>query len=199
VDGPTKFCMIGELHTRKNPWAAITAFQRLKAEHGDKFDAELHLKTTVPGIPLELGDLIPGIFVYDKYWHYDELIKWMHTMTCYVGPSRGEGNLKPPMEFMATGGTVIATNWSGPENWLHPDFTYALNYKLIPMDPHDADSPKDASADIEHLQELMWHVHTHRTEVADKGMKAAEWIRWSNGWDKCVGRVIKDLEARLTN
>jgi glycosyltransferase involved in cell wall biosynthesis len=195
--GPTKFCMIGQLHERKDPYVAVQAFSELKREHGDDFDAELHLKTNIVGLPPQLGEVIPGLFVHVDHWEYSRLIEWMHTMHCYVGPSKGEGNLKPPMEFMATGGTVIVTNWSGPENWLHPDFTYPLDYELMPVDPEQPEGPWEARASIEHLKALMWHVHTNRREASDKGIGAAEWIRWVSGWDKIIDRLVRDLEEAL--
>lgn len=193
MTGPTKFCMIGELHQRKDPFVAIEAFSELKYDKGDDFDAELHLKASNVSLPQELTGVVDGLYVYNEFWTYDKLLAWMHDMTCYVGPSRGEGNLKPPMEFMATGGTVIATYWSGPTNWLHPDVGYPLDYELVPMDKDDPDSPREARADKDHLKELMWHVHTNRREATDKGMRAADWIRWGSDWRKIMPRFIDSL------
>ncbi len=191
VDGPTKFCMIGELHQRKDPFLAIQAFHQLKVEHGDAFDAELHLKAANVTLPQELTGVIDGLYVYNEYWQYKKLIDWMHSMHCYVGPSRGEGNLKPPMEFMATGGTVIATFWSGPTNWLIKEAGYPLDFQLLAMDREDG--PREAYADLDHLKELMFHVHTHRQEARDKGQYAADWIRWSSDWNKIIPRFIESL------
>lgn len=193
TDGPTKFCMIGELHQRKDPFIAIEVFSQLKREKGAAFDAELHLKASNVSLPRELTGAVDGLYVYNEYWEYEKLIQWMHDMTCYLGPSRGEGNLKPPMEFMATGGTAIVTNWSGPTNWLTQDVGYPLNYELVNMDRSDPDSPREARADREHLKELMWHVHTNRIEARDKGVMAADWIRWSSDWRKIMDRFIPQL------
>lgn len=197
VGGPTRFVMVGELHQRKDPFVAIDAFRELKAEKGDDFDAELHLKTTIPGLHPQIEQWAPGVHVIHDYWPYDQLIEWMGTMTCYVGPSRGEGNLKPPMEFMATGGPVIATYWSGPENWLTPEVGYPLDYQLAHMVPSDPDSPREARADKDHLKQLMWHVHSSRREASEKGRAAAEWIREVADWAKIIGRLLGDLERDL--
>lgn len=198
TQGPTRFCMIGELHQRKDPFIAIDAFRELREEHGERFDAELHLKTSVVGLHPLIEEWSDGrIKIHVGIWPYEQLIEWMHDMTCYVGPSRGEGNLKPPMEFMATGGTVIVTNWSGPQNWLHPEFTYPLDYTLRPMNPNDPDSPREARASKQHLKELMWHVHTHRVEAAENGMHCADWIRGVASWQKLIRKLILDIEHDL--
>jgi glycosyltransferase involved in cell wall biosynthesis len=198
LDGPTRFVMVGELHIRKDPFVAIQAYQELRAEHGpEKFDAELHLKTTVPGLHKKLEEWSPGIHIYTEYWPYRQLLDWLATMTCYVGPSRGEGNLKPPMEFMAMGGPVIATNWSGPTNWLTAGNGWPLDYKLMPLDPADPDGPLEARASKEHLKELMWYVHTHREEARLKGDVAAEYIREVAHWGDIVDRLIVGIEEDL--
>ena len=197
VSGPTRFCMVGELHVRKDPYLAIEAFHQLKREKGADFDAELHLKTTVRGLPKQLESVVDGLYVHDDWWTYERLIRWMQDMHCYVGPSRGEGNLKPPMEFMATGGTVIVTNWSGPENWLHRDVGYPLNYRLGPVHPGEEDGPMEAKADLDHLKQLMWHVHTNRVEASRKGMLAAEWIRKVASWERIVRRAVRDFQEAL--
>lgn len=195
LTGPTNFCMVGQLSGRKDPFVAIQAFNELCNEKGASFDAYLHLKTNVPGLHPKLGEWNPRIVVLDALWPWKELIDWyasQHVMLC---PSRGEGNHKPPMEFMATGGTVIATNWSGPTNWLHKDAGYALDFKMMPMDHNDPDSPREARASKEHLKELMWHVHTNRAEAAQKGRIATEWIRQSMNWKRIIEKLIGELET----
>src|SRR5690606_30710961 len=59
TEGPTKFCMIGELHLRKDPFVAINAFHELTRETG--WDAELHLKTTSHGLHPKLNEWNPQI------------------------------------------------------------------------------------------------------------------------------------------
>jgi len=92
---------------------------------------------------------------------------------------------------------VIVTNWSGPQNWLHADFTYPLDYTLMALDPADPDGPMEARASKEHLKKLMWEVHTNRQDAANKGIQAAEWIRWVAGWEGIVTKLIRDLEEGL--
>ncbi len=192
VTGPTRFFMAGDLNMRKGPFIAVEAFSRLKDLHGDKFDAELHLKSSRARIHPKVAETYPGVVVMTGVWPWEKLLDYMLDMTCYVGPSLGEGNLKPPMEFMATGGTVIVTNWSGPTNWLHPDVSYPLNYELEPVVPG---SPAlQARPSVEHLMELMWRVHTNRAEAALKGEHAANWIRQVASWERIVEKLLSELE-----
>ena len=156
-----------------------------------------HNTNIAGGVHEKIAEWIPGIHIHRAHWPYEELIEWLTTMTCYVGPSRGEGNLKPPMEFMATGGTVIATNWSGPTNWLDEQVGYPLDYTLRPMNPNNPDSPQEARASKDHLKQLMWRVHTHREEATKKGLLSAQHIREVASWDTIIPQLVADIEQDL--
>src|SRR5688572_18233867 len=54
-----RFCMVGQLHQRKDPFVAIEAFRELKLEHPEFAPAELHLKTSVPGLHSKLEEYAP--------------------------------------------------------------------------------------------------------------------------------------------
>lgn len=188
---PMRFGMIGMLAGRKDPFLLLGAWKELKEERPE-FDAVLELKTSCAGIHPRAVEVYPDLVLYDRAWTGEKVRDWYHSLDVLISVSRGEGNNKPAMEFMATGGTVIASDWSGHHNWLHPAATYALRGELHPAG-HDPDGPLDFRADKEHLKELLWHCWTNRDEVENKGRVAEEWIRATLDWSKVVGRLEKIL------
>ncbi len=187
------FCMVGQLHQRKDPFVAIEAFRELKEEYPEEFEpAELHLKTTVRTIHPGLEQIIPKLRVHYATWSQDVLRAFYGTQHCMLAPSRGEGKNMPPLEFMATGGTVIATNWGGHTQWLTPAVGYPLDYTLVPDAPT---TPKcvSARASKDHLKSLMLHVLRNRAEAGRKGRTASELIPQMCSWPAVVDRLFTRL------
>lgn len=183
------FCVVGALHSRKDPFVAIEAFRQLKEERKEEFDgAELHLKTNVPGIHSSIERMVPKLRVHYTVWSADVLRSFYAKQHVLISCSRGEGKNMPALEFQSTGGVVIATDWGGHQQWLDERYAYPLDCVLRPVSP-DFPTTLNARASIEHLKELMWHTYTHRDEVAEKGRLAAEVIPMDRSWDT----VVKDL------
>lgn len=188
------FCMIGVLSERKNPFAAIQAFSELKNEHEDfnQF-ARLSLKTASPGLHSAMEDVYPGLRIFYDMWPVEVVKQFYSAQHVLLAPSRGEGKNMPALEFMSTGGTVIATDWGGHQQWLNPDYSYPLDYELVPADPRYPDT-LDASASVKHLKELMLHVFRNRNEAREKGRTAAQIIPALSSWDNVVQRLLLQLK-----
>lgn len=198
-----RFCMVGQLHDRKDPFLAIQAFRELKDELGDRFaGAELHLKNSMPGaLHPAMNEVYKGhkIRVYNEIWDKETLDIFYSQMHCLLAPSRGEGKNLPALEFQSTGGAVIATNWGGHTGWLNSDHAYPLNYELRPMDMYHPDT-LNARADINHLKELMLHVYENRDEAKRKGELASRVIPKSHSWENVVSRMLEivgDYDPKL--
>jgi glycosyltransferase involved in cell wall biosynthesis len=183
--GTFRFAMVGRLDPRKNPWAAIRAFGRLKDEHGEEFDAELHLKTTIPGlIPPQVGERWPGIHIHLEWWTPERMLEFYAATHCLLAPSTGEGKNVPALEAMTTGIPVIATDYGGHRGWLSPEYAYPLGWT-----PHEFAAGPAAQPDEDELAELMWHVYTHRDEARGKGEVAARVIPPAMSWASVVRRL----------
>lgn len=200
--GPMRFAMCGMLTGRKDPFTMLTAWRELKWEHPE-FDAILELKTSCPGLHpamLEAVDdetgrkLYPDVKLHLEVWSKAEVVRWMHDIDVMVSVSRGEGNNKPAMEFMATGGPVIATDWSGHQNWLHVDVAYPLRGTLVDTFG-DRPGVQDFRVDVEHLKETILHVWRHPEEARRKGERAARFVRQSLSWDVICQRLAHRLEV----
>lgn len=189
------FCMVGQLHTRKDPFVSIMAFKELKEENPEEFEpAELHLKTMTPGLHSAMEQWVPKLKVYYESWPEDVLKHFYSQMHVLCAPSRGEGKNMPALEFQSTGGPVIATNWGGHTGWLSSEYAYPLDYTLMPLD--DNPSVSNARADVQHMKRLMLHTFRNRAEVKHKGEIASEVIPQLMSWDAAVEnlyRKVRDL------
>lgn len=192
------FCMVGQLHERKNPFAAISAFQQLKIEHPEEFEpAELHLKTNIPGLHSSMEKVIPKLRVHYDVWPHEILEAFYAKQHVLLAPSRGEGKNMPALEFQSTGGTVIATNWGGHTEWLNSSYNYPLDYHDVPVP--NFPNTFYADADVEHLKELMLHVFRNRGEAKRKGELAAQMIPKLSSWDSVVERLLRQVSNTVPN
>jgi glycosyltransferase involved in cell wall biosynthesis len=179
-----KFGMVGRLDRRKGPWTAIEAFVALKDEHGEEFDAELHLKTTLPGLP-STGLQDKGVYVHAEWWPHQRLREFYETLHCLLAPSTGEGKNVPALEAQTTGVPVIATAYAGHMQWLTSEWGYPLEAGRDTYGHGVA-----AKVDPKVLADQMWHVYTHRTEARRKGELAARVIPPMCSWTHVVDRLM---------
>src|SRR5699024_907995 len=107
-----------------------------------------------------------------------------------VSTSRGEGNNKPAMEFMATGGTVIAPRWGGHENWMHRDATMEVDYTL----PLTEGGYRECEVDKESLKAALVAAWEDRAATTRRGVVAADWVRSSLGWPVVIDRLVQTIE-----
>lgn len=194
-DDRMKFLMVGMLAGRKDPFALLDVWRDLKKKRPD-FDATLHLHTLCPGLHPSMEKVYPDLTITGKALSREGLQKLYQSAHVYVSTSRGEGNNKPAMEFMATGGTVMATDWGGHQNWLMKDATYALPVSFAQSEG----APEhviDARVDRKALEARLLHCWENRAEVSRKGMEAAKWIRASHSWDLVAEKFGRELARVL--
>ena len=115
---------------------------------------------------------------------------------CFVLPTRGEGWGMPVLEAMACGLPAIATDWSGPADFLHEGVGYPLQVKQ--MVKARAKCPYYtgfdwADPDGEHLQALMRHAYEHPEEARAKGLAAAEEVAGRYTLEHAAERVKSRL------
>lgn len=188
---PLRFGMVGMLNNRKNPFAALYAWKAAK-ERDASFDAELEMKTSTPGLHPKIEDWAPDVKIHQGVWPKGTLVEWIMSLDVLLCPSRGEGMNKPAMEIQATGGTVIASDWGGHQNWLDDACAYRLDGQLV------WDAKMGAQwfeADVEHLTGLILRAHRDRDELADKCAKAPDHIRAGFSWEGVAENVIGTLET----
>lgn len=184
------FCMVGQLHERKDPWTAIEAFNELKMEYPEEFfGAELHLKTNIPVFHPMLEESVPRLRVHCDNWPQDVLLEFYKKQHVLLAPSRGEGKNLPALEMLSTGGTVIATNWGGHEMWMSKSHAVPLNYVLRPLDGGHPDC-LNARPDKDHLKSEMLRLYRDRAAAKMLGDAAARTIPAMCNWDSVLGRFF---------
>lgn len=193
------FCLVGALHSRKDPFVAIDAFRELKEEKGEAFEgAELHLKTNIQTLHPELENFVPKLRIHYAVWSNEVLKTFYSKQHVLISSSRGEGKNMPALEFQSTGGAVIVTDWGGHKEWLSENYGYGLDYVLRPVSP-EFPTTFNARASKDHLKELMWHAYTHRDEVEAKATLASEIIPEKCSWDSVVKNLFYALEDQVQN
>jgi glycosyltransferase involved in cell wall biosynthesis len=188
------FGCFGSFSPRKGIDVLLRAFQ-------DEFSPRepVHLVLKNADAPPAYEIWHPRVTVFSSRLKPRALLGFLRGLDAFVLPSRGEGLGLCGLEAMATGLPVIATDWSGPAEYLDPADSYPLAYRLV--DVHDLESNgvrysgQWAEPEYEHLRHLLRWVYEHPGEAAEKGRRAAERVhaRWT--WDRTVREMCADFDA----
>ncbi|KAJ6690634.1 hypothetical protein OIU85_006845 [Salix viminalis] len=137
------------------------------------------------------------IYVVDTHIAQVDLPRVYKAAHAFVLPSRGEGWGRPLVEAMSMSLPVIATNWSGPTEYLTEENSYPLQVDRMskvmegPFEGHLWAEPS-----IDKLQLLMRHVITNVAEANMRGRRAREDMirRFS---PHIVSGIVTDLIGNL--
>jgi glycosyltransferase involved in cell wall biosynthesis len=186
---------------RKNPFALITAFEKIFKSNSD---AVLLLKISngdhSPVLYSKLLDIIEcnkNIKLIN--WSLDDtqLSMFYSAIDCYVSPHRAEGFGATLAEAMLAEKPVIATNYGGCTDFLHEEHSYPVKFSLIPIDKQVGPYLKNyiwAEPDFIHLSERMVEVYENRDEASSKGVLAKIYIQ--NNYSADV--VSKSVKRRMS-
>ena len=134
---------------------------------------------------------------------HEELMRdFFQQIDCFVFPTRGEGWGLPITEAMATGVPAIATNWSGPQEFMQEDDGYLLDHTMSDATAFSNDVYKEncgqwAEPSKEHLIHFMRHAYNNREEVRDKGARAAKRMKRDFPWEKKISMYLDALNKHL--
>jgi glycosyltransferase involved in cell wall biosynthesis len=119
-------------------------------------------------------------------------------MDAFVLPSRGEGFGLTGLEAMATGLPLIATNWSGPVEYLDPADSYPLSYELVDAEGIEVLGVRYfgqwAEPNYEHLRNLMRWIYEHPEEAREKGRLASLRVSKEWTWDRVARQLCHELD-----
>jgi glycosyltransferase involved in cell wall biosynthesis len=183
---PYTFLTIGDRGKRKGWHLAGFAFQKV---FGDDPSVQLLIKTRPGALPFTISN--PNIHMVADEMSDKRLALLYATADCMVVPTLGEGFGLPPREFAATGGPVIATDFSGTADNL-TDWGMPLGYSLVKA--WEGDTRLEhigywAEPDVEELGHLMRYMVQHRSWSLERGARAAQFIKHTYRWRRFVERV----------
>jgi len=184
---------------RKNPLGVLRAFRR--AELGSR--ALLVLKFTNaffdPAAVRRLHEEAAGlnVLLLDGFMDRRELTALLNVADCYVSLHRSEGFGLTMAEAMALGKPVIATAYSANMDFMTPDNSYLVDYRLVALDRNYGPYLRGfewADADVAHAGRHMRHVVEHREHAVAVGQRAARDVMAALSLDRAAERI----KARLT-
>lgn len=135
------------------------------------------------------------VYVINTHIAQIDLPRIYSAADAFVLPSRGEGWGRPIVEAMAMSLPVIATNWSGPTEYLTEENSYPLpvdemsEVKEGPFKGHLWAEPS-----VDKLRVLMRHVMSNPEEARDKGRKAREDMIRRFSPEIVAGIVVDQIE-----
>ncbi|CAN4126380.1 unnamed protein product [Withania somnifera] len=102
------------------------------------------------------------VYVIDEHIAQIDMPRLYKAANAFVLPSRGEGWGRPIVEAMAMTLPMIATNWSGPTEYMTEDNSYPLPGHLW------------AEPSVNKLQMLMRHVMRNQEDAKSRGKQARD-------------------------
>jgi glycosyltransferase involved in cell wall biosynthesis len=191
-DRPLRFLACGVLNGRKDPFRLLGAWRDMQ-RLSPSVNAELVLHSYAAGLHPKLAEAYgPGIVMSQRPLSRTEMQQLYADCDVLVSVSRGEGNNTPAMEFMATGGTVAASDWAGHRNWLN-EFTTPLSGELVPA----AGAPGAVEFAVDHdaLVKTLYELASDRAGVAYRGQACADWVRSHMSWRRVLRPMVDWMVA----
>ena len=188
---PFVFGMHGTLTGRKSPLELVDCFT--KAFPTEK-DVALHLKTRlgIMGVGQEHIPKFPDqrVTIHNDNWLVNRTRQWLvHTVDCYVFPSKGEGFGLPPREAMLAGCPTLFTNHTGMSDLANPEVNWPIRVKVEEESPLGG---KWRIPDWDQVIETMRWVYRNREEAQERAWRCADWYEQTHGAD-AIGRQAADL------
>jgi glycosyltransferase involved in cell wall biosynthesis len=188
---------------RKNPLALIEAFRRA---FGPDEPVELVVKVSPPESYYQdqwqsLRDTIaatPNVKLLDRVLTRAELLALLDATDCGVSLHRSEGFGLTCAESMLLGKPVIATGYSGNLDFMTPENSYLVDFRLVELAEDIDPYPKGsvwAEPSVEHAAELMRRVYLNRDESRAKGVRAKADLQKHLSVDAAGARMRARLEA----
>jgi glycosyltransferase involved in cell wall biosynthesis len=190
---------------RKDPWLLLKTFNRtFRATEPVRLVVKINNRDPRVDVAAEVRSLRLNdtggriSYLINRSFPYHQLGVMYRSTDCFISAGRGEGWDMPLMEAMACGLPSIATDYSGPREFIHPGIAYPLAIKGTIA--AEARCPyylghRWANPDGDHLSHLLRHIFEHPDEAARIGAAAASELHTKWTWDRAVERIKARLLA----
>lgn len=193
-DGPFTFGMVLTGNKGECPEVAIEAFHKLQKDFDEFAHVNLVIKTVLgDDLNPQLMEHVPGLFIYKANWSEHELRTFYRYTNVMLSPDRGGLRNKAILQFMSTGGTAIATEWSLNTSWLSRAYAFPLEFSWTIVSHKDSRN-KFANPDGYKLQELMLEAVQERHRTRQKGQTASDVIPTMLDWSKVLETLFERLD-----
>lgn len=186
------FGTFGDLSPRKGLDVLLSAF---RSEFDPDEPVRMVLKTSGE-TPTTVDDT--RITFLSGFMDDRSLLSLLHSFDAFVMPSRGEGFGLPGLEAMSTGLPLIATNWSGPAEYLDANDTFPLRYRLVEAGGTEANNVRYAGLWAEpdelHLRQLLRTLYEHPQEARSMGRRASRRVHDHWHWRRPAQQLRDDLD-----
>ncbi len=190
--------------TRKNPEAAILAFQRAFPLGTEQVQlviktSQSELFTTARAKLNALAARDARIVFINSYLSRKQLIGLQSTIDCYLSLHRSEGLGLGLAECMALGKPAIATAYSGNLEFMNADNSFLVDFKLIPVregEYPDFQGQVWADASVEHASDHMKNVYNDHTRATQIGLAGKNYLAQHFN-HQAVGQAIVDRYAAI--
>ncbi len=176
---------LNSLSARKNPEAAIRAFQ--KAFSGSSVPAGLVIKTqSAEANPEDFAQLreiareTPRCFLISQTLSRQDLMRLQKSCDCFVSLHRSEGFGLSVAEAMYLGKPVISTNWSATAEFVTPQNGCPVEAELVTLEKNHGPYPRGsvwADPSTDHAAVYMSRLAEDPAWGAKLGVQAAADIR----------------------
>jgi glycosyltransferase involved in cell wall biosynthesis len=197
------FFDVSSYTARKNPWAVIEAFRRLKAARPSapvRLVIKLNNSSYQPGlvekIRAETVDLDDRVSIIDATLTSNEVKNLVRCCDCFLSLHRSEGFGRGPAEAMFFGKPVIATGWSGNMEYMNSEISFPVGYRFIPVNDGEYLEGQNqfwADPDIDHAARILVRLVDDPAFARATGERAHNHMR-TNYSDIAIG---KRYRARL--
>lgn len=190
AQGPVRFLMLGMANARKAPFVTLDAWRRFRLAHPE-IEATLHVHSLGRTLHPKIVEVYPDVTLSEKALTHEALreMYWEHDVL--ISTSRGEGANKPAMEFLATGGVVAATDWSGHQNWLHRDYAVPLPGTLKPCP--GAEWAQDFHVDESALDDALLALARRDYDIPRMGATAAQMVPSMMSWSVTAQNLLREI------
>jgi GT2 family glycosyltransferase len=194
------FLSVFEWGERKGPDVLLRAYAEEFKQSEDVLlllsvynrDPKVNVHHEVAKLDLGLDRCAPIVVMVNPEFADYQMGALYRSADCFVLPTRGEGWGMPVLEAMACGLPTVATNWSGPADFLHEGIGYPLQVRA--MVPAKARCPfytgfEWAEPDFDHLRFLMREIYDQPHRALAKGAAAATEVAALHSLEIAADRV----------
>src|SRR5210317_356838 len=145
---------------------------------------------------------LPNIYILDGDLSDEEMNSLYNhpKVKAHVSFTRGEGFGRPLLEACVSGKPIIASNWSGHLDFLHPDFNFLVGGELQPVDKSAANNwiLKDSQWFGINLSEgagVMKWVYDNYKKAVEKSRKNRKYVKDNFTFDEMSSKLTKILDT----